>query len=118
MLFYIHSRQANDTCSGCNEAKYCGSFCQHKDWEIHHRRCGRSQLRGSREASLEAEERNEDEHPTTNQRIDTTTTNQRKDRLSVNRKRELIDAVDAECDGVEMNAINVEMNVDGNEEKN
>ena len=32
-------RQANDTCSGCNKAKYCGSFCQHKDWENHHKTC-------------------------------------------------------------------------------
>lgn len=29
-------RKANETCSGCNLARYCGSFCQHKDWEQHH----------------------------------------------------------------------------------
>ena len=34
-------RKANETCSGCNSARYCGSFCQHKDWERHHRVCGR-----------------------------------------------------------------------------
>ncbi|XP_076323308.1 protein CBFA2T1-like isoform X2 [Tachypleus tridentatus] len=33
-------RKANETCSGCNVARYCGSFCQHKDWESHHRICG------------------------------------------------------------------------------
>ncbi|KAG8196445.1 hypothetical protein JTE90_012269 [Oedothorax gibbosus] len=32
-------RKANETCSGCNVARYCGSFCQHKDWESHHRVC-------------------------------------------------------------------------------
>lgn len=35
-------RKANETCSGCNIARYCGSFCQHKDWESHHRVCGQS----------------------------------------------------------------------------
>ncbi|XP_069758050.1 protein CBFA2T1 isoform X7 [Narcine bancroftii] len=33
-------RKANETCSGCNTARYCGSFCQHKDWEKHHHICG------------------------------------------------------------------------------
>ncbi|XP_054164329.1 protein CBFA2T1-like [Oppia nitens] len=32
-------RKASETCSGCNSARYCGSFCQHKDWENHHRVC-------------------------------------------------------------------------------
>ncbi|XP_054711582.1 protein CBFA2T3-like [Uloborus diversus] len=35
-------RKASETCSGCNIARYCGSFCQHKDWESHHRVCGQS----------------------------------------------------------------------------
>ncbi|XP_010626695.1 protein CBFA2T2 isoform X3 [Fukomys damarensis] len=35
-------RKASETCSGCNIARYCGSFCQHKDWERHHRLCGQS----------------------------------------------------------------------------
>ncbi|XP_015912056.1 protein CBFA2T1 isoform X2 [Parasteatoda tepidariorum] len=35
-------RKANETCSGCNIARYCGAFCQHKDWENHHRACGTS----------------------------------------------------------------------------
>jgi len=34
-------RKASETCSGCNVAKYCGSFCQHKDWESHHKDCGK-----------------------------------------------------------------------------
>ncbi|XP_045081157.1 protein CBFA2T3 isoform X2 [Coregonus clupeaformis] len=33
-------RKASETCSGCNAARYCGSFCQHKDWEKHHHVCG------------------------------------------------------------------------------
>ncbi|KAM5135984.1 protein CBFA2T2 isoform 3-T3 [Mantella aurantiaca] len=35
-------RKASETCSGCNIARYCGSFCQHKDWEKHHRICGQT----------------------------------------------------------------------------
>ncbi|XP_065676142.1 protein CBFA2T3 isoform X2 [Hydra vulgaris] len=34
-------RKANETCSGCSVARYCGSFCQHKDWEHHHKECGK-----------------------------------------------------------------------------
>jgi len=34
-------RKANETCSGCNVARYCGKFCQHKDWEQHHKDCGK-----------------------------------------------------------------------------
>ncbi|UYV60759.1 hypothetical protein LAZ67_1002172 [Cordylochernes scorpioides] len=32
-------RKASETCSGCNQARYCGAFCQRKDWEIHHKHC-------------------------------------------------------------------------------
>ncbi|KAL2090579.1 hypothetical protein ACEWY4_012842 [Coilia grayii] len=35
-------RKASETCSGCNAARYCGSFCQHKDWERHHLICSPS----------------------------------------------------------------------------
>ncbi|XP_013363460.1 PREDICTED: protein CBFA2T3 isoform X3 [Chinchilla lanigera] len=35
-------RKASETCSGCNAARYCGSFCQHKDWEKHHHVCGQN----------------------------------------------------------------------------
>ncbi|NXL37425.1 MTG16 protein, partial [Glaucidium brasilianum] len=35
-------RKASETCSGCNTARYCGSFCQHKDWEKHHHVCGQT----------------------------------------------------------------------------
>ena len=39
------ARRANETCSGCNIARYCSTFCQHKHWEVHHKICGRvSQL--------------------------------------------------------------------------
>ncbi|KAL5021979.1 hypothetical protein ScPMuIL_001134 [Solemya velum] len=37
-------RKASETCSGCNIARYCGSFCQHKDWENHHHVCGKTQM--------------------------------------------------------------------------
>lgn len=42
-------RKASETCSGCNVARYCGSFCQHKDWEHHHKVCG--QMRASSPAN-------------------------------------------------------------------
>lgn len=32
-------RKAHETCSGCSVARYCGPFCQHKDWENHHQVC-------------------------------------------------------------------------------
>ncbi|XP_053637897.1 protein CBFA2T1 isoform X3 [Cherax quadricarinatus] len=32
-------RKAHETCSGCNVARYCGPFCQHKDWDSHHKVC-------------------------------------------------------------------------------
>uniref|UniRef100_A0A673GC71 Protein CBFA2T3-like n=1 Tax=Sinocyclocheilus rhinocerous TaxID=307959 RepID=A0A673GC71_9TELE len=43
-------RKASETCSGCNTARYCGSFCQHKDWEKHHHVCGQG-LPGSSSVS-------------------------------------------------------------------
>ena len=43
MLFQANcwncGRQASETCSGCNAARYCSQFCQHKDWEGHHKVC-------------------------------------------------------------------------------
>ena len=44
-------RKAAETCSGCNVARYCGSFCQHKDWENHHRVCGQGTGTGLSAAS-------------------------------------------------------------------
>ncbi|XP_016396390.1 protein CBFA2T3-like isoform X3 [Sinocyclocheilus rhinocerous] len=44
-------RKASETCSGCNTARYCGSFCQHKDWEKHHHVCGQG-LPGSSSVPL------------------------------------------------------------------
>lgn len=32
-------RRATETCSGCNKARYCGTFCQHKDWANHMHHC-------------------------------------------------------------------------------
>ncbi|XP_011409422.1 PREDICTED: protein CBFA2T3-like, partial [Amphimedon queenslandica] len=28
-------RKATETCSGCSKARYCGTYCQHKDWDRH-----------------------------------------------------------------------------------
>ncbi|XP_039200648.1 protein CBFA2T2 isoform X2 [Crotalus tigris] len=47
-------RKASETCSGCNIARYCGSFCQHKDWERHHRICGQGLHSQVKPASLSA----------------------------------------------------------------
>ncbi|CAG2109129.1 unnamed protein product [Medioppia subpectinata] len=44
-------RKASETCSGCNSARYCGSFCQHKDWENHHRVCQNTATNGSSNGS-------------------------------------------------------------------
>lgn len=33
-------RKAIETCSGCNVARYCGQYCQHRDWESHQKLCG------------------------------------------------------------------------------
>jgi runt-related transcription factor 1 len=35
-------RKATETCSGCNSARYCGTFCQHKDWDKHLKICTRA----------------------------------------------------------------------------
>nr|XP_046217198.1 protein CBFA2T1-like [Oncorhynchus gorbuscha] len=48
-------RKASETCSGCNTARYCGSFCQHKDWEKHHHVCGQT-LQASKAAQQQATE--------------------------------------------------------------
>ena len=34
------ARKAIETCSGCNIARYCGQYCQHRDWELHQKICG------------------------------------------------------------------------------
>ncbi|XP_035679632.1 protein CBFA2T1-like isoform X4 [Branchiostoma floridae] len=47
-------RKASETCSGCNVARYCGSFCQHKDWENHHRICGTQALQQQAAAGTDA----------------------------------------------------------------
>ena len=33
-------RKAIETCSGCNFARYCGPYCQHRDWDYHQKVCG------------------------------------------------------------------------------
>ncbi|XP_045551043.1 protein CBFA2T1 isoform X8 [Salmo salar] len=48
-------RKASETCSGCNTARYCGSFCQHKDWEKHHHVCGQS-LQSSKAAQQQGQD--------------------------------------------------------------
>uniref|UniRef100_A0A914WWH0 Uncharacterized protein n=1 Tax=Plectus sambesii TaxID=2011161 RepID=A0A914WWH0_9BILA len=32
-------RRAGQACSGCSVARYCGSFCQHRDWTKHKSTC-------------------------------------------------------------------------------
>ncbi|CAF3425899.1 unnamed protein product [Rotaria socialis] len=34
------ARRAIETCSGCNIARYCGQYCQHRDWDSHQKLCG------------------------------------------------------------------------------
>ena len=43
-------RLATETCSGCGLARYCGAFCQHKDWDDHSRVC-RQEAAGSPDSS-------------------------------------------------------------------
>ncbi|CAF3628568.1 unnamed protein product [Rotaria sp. Silwood1] len=33
-------RRAIETCSACNIARYCGQYCQHRDWDLHQKLCG------------------------------------------------------------------------------
>lgn len=40
-------RLATETCSGCGVARYCGAFCQHKDWDDHARVCREGNNSGS-----------------------------------------------------------------------
>ncbi|XP_070574255.1 protein CBFA2T1-like isoform X10 [Ptychodera flava] len=61
-------RKANETCSGCNTARYCGSFCQHKDWENHHRMCAQVQAQQQQQGG------SADNNPTTSVPTTTTTT--------------------------------------------
>jgi len=45
-------RPALETCGGCGIARYCGSFCQHRDWEAgHHTTCNNLPPRESRRSS-------------------------------------------------------------------
>lgn len=44
-------RRATETCSGCNKARYCGTFCQHKDWSNHMHHCASTTSTSSTTAS-------------------------------------------------------------------
>ncbi|XP_018393091.1 PREDICTED: protein CBFA2T2 [Cyphomyrmex costatus] len=45
-------RPALETCGGCGIARYCGSFCQHRDWEAgHHTTCNNLPPRESRRST-------------------------------------------------------------------
>ncbi|XP_015923509.1 protein CBFA2T1 isoform X5 [Parasteatoda tepidariorum] len=55
-------RKASETCSGCNIARYCGSFCQHKDWESHHRICGQTNSSHSATSSASTPPRTTSDH--------------------------------------------------------
>ena len=106
--------QANDTCSGCNEAKYCGSFCQHKDWEIHHRRCGRTRRpNGNDDATAKSDRRSEDADKASDEAMDTS--GFRMERPSTEQKLNIIDE-NHEGDGREDTLRrNSERHADGNE---
>ncbi|XP_067929481.1 protein CBFA2T3-like isoform X2 [Watersipora subatra] len=45
-------RRASETCSGCNQARYCGQFCQHKDWDRHHTSCREGKEKSKEEAVI------------------------------------------------------------------
>ncbi|CAF4432765.1 unnamed protein product, partial [Adineta steineri] len=45
-------RKAIETCSGCNIARYCGQYCQHRDWELHQKLCGSDFKRKFSDSSL------------------------------------------------------------------
>ncbi|CAF3885987.1 unnamed protein product [Adineta steineri] len=45
-------RKAIETCSGCNIARYCGQYCQHRDWELHQKLCGSDLKRKFSDSSL------------------------------------------------------------------
>lgn len=50
---------ATETCSGCGVARYCGAFCQHKDWDDHARLCrGEGNISGSPDSNITSENNN------------------------------------------------------------
>ncbi|CAG9802173.1 unnamed protein product [Chironomus riparius] len=57
-------RKANETCSGCNLARYCGAFCQHKDWESHHQACGANARSTESQTSAQAPQKTTPTQPT------------------------------------------------------
>jgi len=66
-------RLATETCSGCGVARYCGPFCQHKDWDDHSRVC--------RQDSVGSPDSNKDtgKDATNNNTAATTTTSEASD---------------------------------------
>ena len=65
-------RKASETCSGCNVARYCGSFCQHKDWENHHRVCGQAMSSRQRGRSNSGQQPAKPQTPTLETNVTTT----------------------------------------------
>ncbi|XP_044008249.1 protein CBFA2T1 isoform X2 [Aphidius gifuensis] len=49
-------RPALETCGGCGIARYCGSFCQHRDWEAggHHANCHSNTNQETRRSSSQS----------------------------------------------------------------
>jgi len=45
-------RLATETCSGCGLARYCGAFCQHKDWEDHVKVCRKENNKSPSDGSV------------------------------------------------------------------
>ncbi|XP_028968635.1 protein CBFA2T2 [Galendromus occidentalis] len=56
-------RKANDTCSGCGLARYCGAFCQHRHWESHHKVCKALHLSREAPEALRLKEERAEEVP-------------------------------------------------------
>ncbi|XP_065064280.1 protein CBFA2T2-like isoform X2 [Rhopilema esculentum] len=65
-------RKANETCSGCNVARYCGAFCQHKDWENHQRDCGKQGSSSERKSPKSGERASPDKRSSPTGRGSTT----------------------------------------------
>ena len=64
---------ATETCSGCGVARYCGAFCQHKDWDDHARVC-RAETRDGSPDSNNTGENNSSKANNTSSRPPATTT--------------------------------------------
>lgn len=65
-------RAASDTCSGCNQARYCGAFCQQRDWDVggHQQVCGGEERGERNEGDREISNAESPEDKSSNRKID------------------------------------------------